>query len=419
MSTTSRQEIFQTIRYHYQRSTSKAEKGRLLDHLCGLVGWERKHAIKMLRGHRGAARGASRGGPPQGKRGGPRPRYGAREIALLKSLWLLSGQPCGKRLRPVIGSWLASWEKRHGPCAPETRRLLLGMSAAQMDRLLGPFKVRGNGRRPGALNEVRAQIPLRTGPWSEEGPGWIEADTVAHCGGSLRGLHAWSVVMTDIASGWTEVRQVLGRHDLVMRPCVEGMERDLPFAILGFDTDNGGEFVNHTLLRYWRARERPVSVTRSRPYRKNDNAHVEQKNRTKVRELLGHGRIESPEAVEAFNEALRLHSLLENLYLPAMKLIGKEQQPCGRWRKVYEKTALTPCQRLLALPDLQVERKTRLEALLDQHDPLTLREAVEAHLKAGWAHQQRWKETTPEETNSRHRGQQLPSRPAVERKEDR
>lgn len=413
MSTTSKQEIFETIRYHYQRSTGKTDKGRLLDQFCALVGWDRKQAIKMLRSHRGAARSASRGGPPGGQRGGPRPRYGALETGVLKSLWMLSGQPCGKRLRPVISSWLASWEQRHGPCPPETRRLLLSMSAAQMDRLLAPFKVRGSTRRPGTLNEVRAQIPLRTGPWTEQGPGWIEADTVAHCGGSLRGLHAWSVVLTDIASCWTEARLSLGRHDLVMRPCVETIENDLPFPILGFDTDNGSEFINNTLLRYWRARQRPVSVTRSRPYRKNDNAHVEQKNRTKVREILGHDRIESPEAVAALNEALRLHSLLDNLYMPAMKLIGKKQLPCGRWRKQYEKTALTPCQRLLAMPGLPADRRSRLEALLAQHDPLTLRETVEARLKEGWTHQRRWSEAQPSETRPAKPARQTPSSPAA------
>lgn len=396
MSKKSRHEIMETVRWHYQRSTSKAEKGELLDRLCGLLGWERKHAIKVLRGHRGAARAASRGGPLKGRRGGARCRYQAADIGLLKNLWFVSGQPCGKRLKPVLKTWLASWERKHGPCAGEVRSRVLDMSAAQIDRRLADFKSKGRGRKPGPLNEVRAQIPVRTGPWSEQGAGWIEADTVAHCGGDMSGLHAWSVVMTDIASGWTTVGMVLGRHDLVMRPCVAGLEASLPFGIVGVDTDNGSEFVNHTLLRYWRQRQRPVQVSRSRPYKKNDNAHVEQKNRTKVRELLGHGRIDCPGAVDKINEALRQSSLLDNLFKASMKLTGKTQQPGGRWRKHYEKTAQTPCQRLLAMDGQPEERRKELAALLEGNDPLSLEESVQALLKEGWNLQREWEERRAE-----------------------
>jgi hypothetical protein len=383
MSKRSQQEILQNIRYHYQRSTSKADKGQLLDRLCGLLKWDRKHAIKVLRGHRGPERSARRGGPPKGQRGGPRCRYGPAETGVLKSLWLLSGQPCGKRLKPVVAGWLASWERKHGACQPGVRQNLLAMSAAQMDRLLRPFKVSGSKRRPGAENEVRAQIPLRTGPWETTGPGWIEADTVAHCGGDLRNPHAWSTVMTDIWSGWTEAGMTLNRSDLAIQPKIATLEGRLPFALIGIDTDNGGEFINHSLLRYWRQREHPVEVSRSRPYRKNDNAHVEQKNRTKIRDLLGHSRIESRVAIAHFDEALRLHSLLDNLFMPSMKLLRKEKAPSGRWRKVYEKEAHTPSQRVLSHPGLSAENRAKLERLTERHDPLALRKQVNQSLVLG------------------------------------
>lgn len=399
MSKRSRNEFIMTVRYHYLRSTKREEKGTLLDHVCSVLGWDRKHAIKVLRGHRGSERSARRGGSPKGKRGGPRPRYGPAEVAVLREVWRVSGRPCGKRLKAMMPAWLPSWEREKGGCPPQVRERLLKMSAAAMDRHLQVFRAKLGKRKPHAANEVRRQIPLRTGPWDIDGPGWIEADTVAHCGGDMRGLHAWSTVMTDIASAWTEAGATLGRHDYVIQPKIAELEAELPFEIIGMDTDNGGEFLNERLLRYWRNRPKPVQVSRSRPYRKNDNAHIEQKNRTLVRDLVGHDRVDCPEAVVLLDRALRLYSLLHNLFMPSMKLISKERGSSGRWRKHYEKVPRTPCQRLLESDRLQPEQRVELEKKLEANDPLSLMARVQTLLKELRAAQQA-KDLTPSQTKT-------------------
>lgn len=388
MSTKTKEEVLQRVRYHYRRATTKGEKGRLLNILCATCGWERKYAIKQVSG---AERGGGRGG--KGRHGGARPRYGPEVVGLLKRLWLASDQLCGKRLAPVLGLWLISWEKRHGLVEEGIRRKLLKISPAQIDRLLRPWKS-ARRRRPRQANEVRRQVPLRTGPWEESAPGWIEADTVAHGGESLRGPHAWSVVLTDIATGWSEARLCWTRSDLAIHARVREIESQLPFRVLGFDTDNGGEFINATLLRYWSQRETPVEVTRSRPYHKNDNAHVEQKNLVLVRETLGYERLDVPEAVESLNESLRLLSLRANLYQASAKLLRKEQKsPREKPRKIYEKQARTPWQRLREHPETSELQRRQLDELLARHDPLELNERIEAHLQEGWRLNQRLRQT--------------------------
>lgn len=397
MSQTSRQEVLKRIHYHYRKISSRKAKGQLLQALQRLTGWNRKHAIKQLK--RDPAR------PPKvERRGGPRNKYGAAEISLLKVLWLASGQLCGKRLVPVLECWLKSWERRHGEVEAAVRAKVLQISAAQADRLLARHKVKGGGAvRPGC--EVRRQIPIRTGPWAVSAPGWIEADSVAHCGGSLRGSHGWSVVFTDIFSGWTQAGMSWNRNHLNVQRCIQRIEAELPFTIIGFDSDNGGEsersgdsqpqaarrasvarqFINAVLLDYWRKQQQSVEVTRSRPYRKNDNAHVEQKNRALIREHLGHERIDTTQAVSLFDQALKLISLRANLYQASAKLVGKERpDPQSKPRKVYEKRARTPWERLMQSESLSAGQRGRLEKMRHDNDPIELNEQIEAKLRQAW-----------------------------------
>ena len=257
------------------------------------------------------------------------------------------------------------------------------MSAAQMDRLLRPFRVRGKPRRPAPGCEVRAQVPLRTGDWQVAEAGWLEADTVAHCGSSMKGCFAWSLVLTDIYSQWTEARATWNRSDRVVHERIEQVEASLPFGILGVDTDNGGEFLNHTLWRYWRQRPRPVEVTRSRPYRKNDNAHVEQKNLTHIRQFIGYERLGHPLLMQPLDEVLQLWSLWNNLYSPTLKLLSKQREG-ARVRKVHEKAARTPCQRLVECEALEPAGRARLQALQQRTDPIELKRHIEAKLRAFW-----------------------------------
>lgn len=379
MSQASKADHLKCVKWQYHHAKDKQSKGRILDAFCKVQRMDRKYAIKLLRGTRGAGAGKTKGRP----RGGSAPRYGPTEIAVLKALWMQSEQPCGKRLKALLPLWVPSWERHHGLLEAASRQRLLSISAAQIDRVLRRYKVTGRPRRPGLANAVRAQIPLRTGPWDTSGPGWLEGDTVAHCGQSTGGCFAWSLLLTDIWSQWTEVRATWNRGDHVTHQRLEQIEADLPFPVLGFDSDNGGEFINGTVLRYYRQRERPVEVTRSRPYHKNDNAHVEQKNLTHVRQFIGYQRLEHRELVEPLNALLAKWSLWNNLFCPTMKLLKKERVGT-RLKRVHEKEARTPCARLLESPAVSAEAKERLRALLALHDPMDLKADLEKDLKALW-----------------------------------
>jgi hypothetical protein len=237
MSVKSRKELPEQARARY-RFRGREGRSRLLDEICALCGYERKYAIKVLGGRRPLA------GESGLRRGGSAPRY---TRVVLKTIWLYAEQPCGKRLRPVLPIWLPHYEKRHGHLAPLLRRNLLSISAATIDRLLAPCRasVGGRGRcgtRPGTL--LRSQIPVRTEHWDVNGPGYIEADTVAHCGESMAGEFCWTVTATDVHTQWTESRAVWNRSREQVLARITEMEAALPFPILGFDSDNGGEFIN-------------------------------------------------------------------------------------------------------------------------------------------------------------------------------
>ncbi len=187
----------------------------------------------------------------------------------------------------------------------DVTKALLHISASSIDRALEPTRVRYRGRgrsttKPGTL--LRQQIPVKTNQWDETRPGFLEADTVAHCGNSTDGQYANTIDAVDIATGWTEQRAVWGKGEAGVLEQIESIENSLPFALLGFDSDNGNEFLNHHLFRHFTKREAPVQFTRSRAYHKDDNAHVEQKNWTHVRLWFGYHRIENPEAVKLMNE---------------------------------------------------------------------------------------------------------------------
>lgn len=377
----SRFDLLKAIKTKYDKTTRKPEKTRLLNYLCEGTGWERKYALKLLAGKRGPLR-SKPPDSPSACHGGPRIQYTADVVAALKNLWRQADYLCGKRLKPVIEIWTASWERRHGPLDAEVRRKLLAISAAQIDRVLAAHRIKEpRPRLPHTINEVRRQVPLRTGPWQETEPGWMEADTVMHDGGNPSGCYGVSLVMTDIATQWTELRMSWGKSDLMIFPKIQQIEAALPFALLGFDSDNGGEFINTTLMRYLSKRTKPVQQTRSRPYHKNDNAHVEQKNRVLVRENIGYDRIGTKEAAAAYDEVLRLLSIQANLYHANMKLLGKERpDPNQRWKRKYEKEAKTPYQRVMASATVSEQRKNQLKALWAKHDPISLKEEIEKAL---------------------------------------
>lgn len=375
MSARSKAEVLRVMRERYA-GRGREGRRRLLDELCELCGYERKYAIKLLGRKRRA------GGKAKGK-SGSKPKYQEAEGAVLKTIWLADEQPCGKRLQVAVPLWLPDYEREHGPVESEVRGRLLQMSAATMDRLLAPAKVRLGSRgrcgtRPGTL--LRKQIPIRTEHWDVAGPGWLEADTVAHCGESMGGDFCWSVTLTDVHTQWTEARAVWNKGQYAVQQRIGEVEQALPFAILGFDSDNGGEFINWHLADYFALRPQAVAFTRSRAYRKNDNARVEQKNWTHVRQLIGYVRLEDPAQAELLN-ALYVEewNLFRNFFCPVMKHVRTEVEG-SRKKRVYDRPA-TPFERLKAsagVAPAQIERLEKLKATLQ---PFAMKRRIEKKLR--------------------------------------
>jgi hypothetical protein len=383
MSATSRGEVLAQARARYEKR-GKEGRSRLLDEVCVLCGYERKYAMKVLGGKRPiGGSGVRRGGSPA--------RYGAAEREVIKAIWLTAEQPCGKRLKPTLELWLPYHEKRNGALSKALRSRVLEASAATLDRLLAPCRVslgsRGRcGTRPGTL--LRSQIPIRTEHWDVSGPGFIEADTVAHCGESMAGEFCWSITATDVHTQWTETRAVPNRSQATVSARIAQIEASLPFPILGFDTDNGGEFLNWHLLAYFGKRNKPVHFTRSRAYRKNDNARVEQKNWTHVRQLVGYGRLEGERVAELLDALYREEwSWFRNFFCPVMKHLRTEIKG-SRKRRIYDKAA-TPFERLKASGAVAPEQMARLETLRATLDPFVLKEIIEQKLRAILRHQVR------------------------------
>lgn len=226
---------------------------------------------------------------------------------------------------------------------------------------------------------LKHHIPIRTGNWDITRPGFIEADTVAHCGNSLAGDFIWSLVFTDIFSGWTQLRATWNKGAFGIQQQIIDLEKQTPFAIAGFDCDNGSEFLNYPLLEYFTQRKTPVAFTRSRPYHKNDNAHVEQKNWTHVRQLLGWDRLENPQLVERINDLYRKEwSAYQNFFCPSMKLVSKERVR-SRYRKRYD-APQTPYERLLQSQGVSAEKKQELQAAYARLNPFALKKIIEEKL---------------------------------------
>jgi hypothetical protein len=341
-----------------------SEKGRILDEFVAATGYGRKYAITLLNRH------VSEKPPPQYHR--RRRLYGEAVRLALIQVWNAANRICSKRLVPFLPEFLGALERfGHLNLDPEIRTLLLSISPATVDRLLFPERHPGDRTRgvtrPGSL--LKKQIRVRTfADWNEVAPGFFEADLVAHCGESMRGAFLNTLVLTDIATGWTECVALLRRSETDVAGALELVRQCLPFPMLGLDTDNGSEFINHEMIAYCN-RER-ISFTRSRPYRKNDQCHVEEKNGSVVRRLVGHDRYEGKEAWTALNELYGVLRLYVDFYQPSMKLVRKVRVG-SRTMKVYA-TAQTPHQRLLAAKALDERRKERLNAFYSKLDPVGL-----------------------------------------------
>jgi len=353
---------------------SREGKTRMLNELCEDHGYERKYAIKLLNG--------SLPEPSGRPRPGPVPQYEMIE-PIVRQMWLTAEQPCGKRLVPILRQWLPFYERRFGLVSGRQRQLLGKVSAATLDRLLGGARAQypGWGRcgtKPGSL--LKAEIPIRTGTWDLTGPGYLEADSVAHCGTSLAGDFIWSLTYTDIFSGWTEGRAVWNKGAAGVLAATQDVEGALPFGLLGFDCDNGSEFLNHHLWGYLAQRGTPVEFTRSRPYHKDDNAHVEQKNWMWPRQLLGYTRLEDSGSVGRICQVYKeVWGPLHNFFLPCLKLKAKWREG-SHWCKRYE-LPRTAYDRLCRPGMLDLKQRRQLRERYASLDPFLLKDNLEKQLK--------------------------------------
>jgi hypothetical protein len=290
--------------------------------------------------------------------------------------------PCSKRLKAILPLWLPAYVKEFGSLSLEGVKALHRVSPATLDRLLEPARVkyRGRGRtttKPGTL--LRKQIPIKTNQWDETKPGFLEADTIAHCGESLLGDFVYTIDTVDIATGWTEQRAIWGKGETEILRQIQDIEDSLPFPLLGFDSDNGSEFLNWHLMRHFHQRDKPVQFTRSRPYHKDDNAHVEQKNWTHVRQWFGYHRLDKRVLVGLMNHLYSQEwRLYHNFFLPSVKLMEKKLVD-GKAFKRYDQPK-TPYQRVLESPYVSASVKHSLKEQFENLNPFRLREAMEEKL---------------------------------------
>jgi hypothetical protein len=374
MSEKSIEEYTGKMRERYARMKGRKARTVLLDEFAAVTGWSRKHANKVLLGHK---RKAGR----RGRRGAPR-QYDAQTVEVLKHCWLSMDQPCGKRMKDMLPIWLDYLE----PPA-ETRAKLKRISAASIDRLLGGYKVVAGrkARPPKPASGVKSLVEIRAENWDTGEPGWTEVDTVAHCGGDMGGDFVWTLTSVDVASGWTELRAIWNRGQ---HACFQGLEsicRSQPFTLLGVDSDNGGEFLNFHLYAW--LKQNGIHQTRSRPYFKNDQAYVEQKNYTHVRSLLGYERIGHPELLAGLNELLAAWSLWKNLFCVTMKQESCHRRGSKQVRR-HARTSKTPAQRLLESGKLSAKQKAQLNEQLGKHDPFKMSSEIRNMENAFWSHRQ-------------------------------
>lgn len=372
MSEKSMEEYTKKIRGRYARMTRRKARGSLLVEFVEVTGWVRKHANKVLLGNK-RRRGR------RGKRGAPR-SYGKPACEALKTCWLAMEQPCGKRMNDMLGLWSA-----HPDCPEQTRIQLGKISAASTDRLLKDHKVSAGKkiRPPKPACAVKALVEVRACSWDTGETGWTEVDTVAHCGGNMGGDFIRTLTSVEISSGWTELRAVWNRGQHATFEGVESIWECQPFDLLGVDSDNGGEFLNHHLYEW--LKKHGIEQTRSRPYFKNDQAYVEQKNHTHLRQFLGYDRLEHRELLDGLNDLLKLRSLWRNLFCVTMKQESKHREGSRQIRR-HEKTGRTPAQRLIDSGEIQEAQKRRLQKLLADHNPFEMGKAIRTLENQLWSH---------------------------------
>lgn len=378
MSQASRQEVTAKWQSRYLKA-SREEKGRILDEFVAITGVHRKSAIRAL--HRTVK--TSPKGQKRERRGRPKTYMGS-TVSALERIWRVCDQICGKRLQPILPEMVRLLEK-HGELVidKETRNQLLTISASTIDRLLQRCRSEsGRGKsttKPGSL--LKHQIAVRTfADWDDAVAGFVEIDLVAHCEDRIEGQFLYTLTATDIKTGWTACSVVARKSQEAVTGALEKIRHSLPFPLLGVDSDNGSEFINGTMLRY--CQQHQITFTRCRPYKKNDQCFVEQKNWSIVRRTVGYGRYECVDADNLLQQLYADLRIYTNLYQPTFKLKSKKWDG-AKLSKEYD-TPQTPFQRILALPLESCHNRELWEQRYKETNPAALRRRIEANVKQLW-----------------------------------
>ena len=380
-----RRQLLDAARSRYQ-ALSYQGKTELVDELVEISGYHRKSVLRLLRQQQ-----ADHGGPPAGADAGDvsaqavgRRRYGPEVVQLLESLWEASDHLCGKRLAAVLPTLVPALE-RHGhlEIKPPLKELLLQVSPATIDRLLAPAREAQSGlhrrRRSRIVTGVRRRTAVRTfNGWKGVEPGWFEMDLVAHCGGRMEGPFLWTLVLTDVASGWSECVPLPSRDGLLVRSALEELQKLMPLPLRGLDVDNDTAFMNEELERWCVEARQPVELTRSRAYKSNDQAWVEQKNGMLVRRVVGHRRLEGTQQLERLCQLYAALRLFTNIYQPSAKRIPFEEGDLRESRRPRRRhdEPLTPADRLLRWGGMGRKGRQLIEKLQQQCDPVALLETI-------------------------------------------
>ena len=356
----------------YRKTHSRKAKGELLKQLMELTGYKSpKSIIRYFSRTRRYKRVEKRGRLP---------KLQPCDIALIKSIWLKSDQPCGKRLHPMLPTWLHAYSKRH-KIDEESQRRILSVSPATLDRVLRDCKVDDlHKANKQTISALKQSIPIIDTTRKIDVAGHLYADTVAHCGDSIRGNFVWTLTVTDDLTLWTLNRAIWNKGQDATCTAFLYLLREMPFMVRSINTDNGSEFINHHLQRMLKEKYKRCKLTRSRPYKKNDNARAEERNRHKVRELIGYERIDNAQCVFLLNQVYRYHNLLTNFFIASTRLVSKQRNPVtGKTRKKYDK-ARTPYERVMEQMK-DGARKRNLVALREALDPIELQENIQKSLK--------------------------------------
>jgi hypothetical protein len=371
MGQNSKWEYLKAIYTRY-RKASKELRTLILNEFCHVCGYHRKYAIRLLNGPAPQK--------PASARTTRRPTYSAKVISVLSLIWEAAGYPCSQRLKALLPLWLP-WARKRFSLSAQLQQQLLSISPSTIDRRLKAkrqlLKKRLYGRtKPGTL--LKHHIPIKTDSWDVSTPGFTEIDLVSHSGSSETGEFIHSLNATDIHTTWVESRAVMGKGQAGVLDAMKEIEQTLPFKLLGIDSDNGSEFINYHLKAF--CDQKQIQFTRGRPYKKDDNAHIEQKNWTHVRKIFGYLRYDALPAQQAMNDLYRNElRTLQNLFLPSMKLIGKVRVGSKLTRR-YDKPQ-TPLERVAACPQADPLKLAALQKLRDATDPFALAKTVEQKLE--------------------------------------